>query len=1512
MRDPINRQAPVAIVGIGGVFPGGPELSAFWQNILHGRDAACETPPGRWAVDPRHVFDKTVGAIDRTYSLRACFIDPTPRKSAMGLNLDAELLARLDPSCHLLLQAGHEAFREARLDDVAADRMRVIIGNLALPTDSASELARTVLGRTFEEKIVGNAARTPARVDVRQRFAVSAPAQILAHALGITGGAFALDAACASSLYALKLGMDDLLAGRADAVLAGGLSRPDSLYTQMGFAQLRALSPTGVCTPFDAQADGLVVGEGCGILVLKRLDDALHDGDRIYTTIHGAGVSNDIGGSLLAPKNEGQLRAMRAAYRAANWQPSDVDLIECHATGTPVGDATEFASLCSLWGQDGWAAGQCVIGSVKSNIGHTLTAAGSAAVIKTLLAFQNKTLPPTANFSEPGANINLSASPFRVLTKPRTWSRRDQRTPRRAAVSAFGFGGINAHLLLEEWREPTRVPREAAALPVEIRSEKEIPQRVAVVGMDAWFGPWSTLREFQERVFNGADHTTPAAPRHWWGAEQSRWFRESGRNANDYPGYYIDELDVSPKQFRIPPKELSELLPQQVLMLEVAARALADASVDTQAHNGERTGVYIGLELDFNTTNYTFRWALAEMARTWSKKLGLSLSDDALESWLAELRDAAGPALTANRTMGGLGSIAPSRIAREFRFGGPSFAVAGGEASGLRATTLAIQALCNGELDCALVGAVDFAGDVRAALSAGEAGRILGEGAAAVVLKREEDAIRDGDRIYALIEAPSRHSERSEESRSPQTSTYVQEILRFAQNERLGETIGHAGAADGMARLVMTCLAMYQEIIPAAGNRPAQYWLRDRADGARRATVQVDGIELGLEEYTGEQPARAQTERLQPFGARREGLFVVEASNLAALSVALDRLRAIAERHVHDPIEDLARRWWQENGNDPRKAAGLAMVARNVTDLMEQSAYLRRWLDERSDQRLAGTAPDLPPALRDRIFYAPEPVGAQGHVAFVYPGSGNQYAGMGRELFAHWPEVLRHQDGENEHLASQFQPDLFWNDAHAERIKHDHNAALFGQVSLGAAVTDLVQQLGIRPRAVVGYSLGETAGLFAMRAWTERDAMLERVNRSTLFTEDLAGTYNAARKAWKLPSHKSVDWALGVIDRPAKVARAALKDHKKVYTLIVNTLHECVIGGDPHAVAKLVKKLDCEFFPLHGVTTVHCEVAKEVQEPYRALHVLKTTPPRGVKFYSGAWGTAYNVSEESAADSVLAQAIYGIDYPKMIEAAYEDGARVFIEMGPGASCSRMIGEILAGRPLVARSACYAGQDAASLVLRLAGQLAAERVPLDLSVLYGQETCAVGHHPARVIEDAVILKVGGDPFEVVVPAAPVAASPKRDETNNGESHHAGHHKDGRSPGHSERSDESPSYADAEAGVELAATTSKVADTWVSPANSFGGEANRERHLQTSLKVPPTLPQRLAADTTPDSAIAVAQAHTAFLQFSETLTQQYADALQFRMRLTGLLLDAPQELRKHTSHKELVPSTPKVPP
>ena len=460
-----------------------------------------------------------------------------------------------------------------------------------------------------------------------------------------------------------------------------------------------------------------------------------------------------------------------------------------------------------------------------------------------------ETLPPQANFAEPAGGLRYAGGPFRVLANAEPWHRRADEAPRRAAVSGFGFGGVNAHLLLEEWTD--RSPKQAQGL----QSLGLVsPAPVAIVGMAAHFGPWDDLRKFQEHVLR-SETFQPVPKVNGWGlaAEPCP------------PAFGIEQLKLPIDRFRIPPKELEETLPQQLLMLQVAAAALDDCR-SKPPESGSATGVFVGLGLDPNTMNFHLRWSV--LARGGGDP------------------DAASPPLTANRTMGALGSIAASRIARTFGFGGPSHTVCSEEASAARALELGVRALQAGELDRALVGGVDLACDPRAVLP-GE-GRLPGEGAAAFVLKRLADAERDGDRVYAVIRGVGVAAE-AETALSRATADAGTEFEGAVPFDATVD-VGNTGAASAAASLAKACLSLWQEVLPGRvspspargegvaplspcgrgvggegmtlasvpspggeapppspaggeGHQPPRYWLHDREAGPRRAAVTAAGAD---------------------------------------------------------------------------------------------------------------------------------------------------------------------------------------------------------------------------------------------------------------------------------------------------------------------------------------------------------------------------------------------------------------------------------------------------------------------------------------------------------------------------------------------------------------------------------------------------------------------------------------------------------------------------------------------
>jgi acyl transferase domain-containing protein/phosphopantetheinyl transferase len=465
----VSESADIAVVGMAAVFPGASDLATFAANIRNGVDAITEAPADRW--DPE--FFSPEGAKerpgDRLYTRRGGFVTAPPfdplrfgiMPMAVG-DIEAEQLIALATAANAIDDAGGP--------DRLGDRRRVgvILGRGGYFNAGMASFVDRV--RTSNQLVTSLRELLPDLTDdqaeeVRARFTqrlgplreesgidLMVPnlvASRTANRLDLGGPAYTLDAACASSLIAVDHAVRELRAGRCDAVLAGGVHHCHDITFWSGFNLLGALSASGRIRPFHREADGILIGEGTGILVLKRLADADSAGDRVYAVIRGVGVAGDgRAASLMAPQSSGQVTAMRQAWTIAGLDPTQhgvVGLIEAHGTATVAGDATELASLATVFGPAGDAGPDIGIGSVKSMIGHAMPAAGAAGLIKAVLALHDRVLPPTLHCEQ--AHPALAGSRFAPVTQARDW---DSDGPRRAAVNAFGFGGINAHVVLSE------------------------------------------------------------------------------------------------------------------------------------------------------------------------------------------------------------------------------------------------------------------------------------------------------------------------------------------------------------------------------------------------------------------------------------------------------------------------------------------------------------------------------------------------------------------------------------------------------------------------------------------------------------------------------------------------------------------------------------------------------------------------------------------------------------------------------------------------------------------------------------------------------------------------------------------------------------------------------------------------------------------------------------------------------------------------------------------------------
>ena len=457
----VPRPCDVAIVGMSCLLPGAPDIETFWSNVLSGVDAITDVPGDRFDVDA--YFSQDTKARDSIYSRKGGFVadvafDP------MRYGIPPNSLASIDPLQLLMLVTVDEALRDAGYHrrKFARERTAVMLGfSGGLGELGVNYAVRSNLSQfaTVPPEVME---RLPEWTeDSFPGILPNVAAGRVANRFDLAGVNFNVDAACASSLAAVYLAARELACGDSDMVITGGIDSGQNPFGYLCFSRVTALSSRGHCSTFDKDADGIAISEGVSVVVLKRLEDAERDGDRIYAVIRGvAGSSDGRGRSMTAPRPEGQLVALRRAYEQAGISPSSVGLIEAHGTGTVAGDASELSSLMDLFKGAGASARTCAVGSVKSMIGHTKAAAGVTGLIKAALALHWHVLPPTLNVTAPNPKLLDSESPFYLNTEAQPWA--GNGSPRRAGVSAFGFGGSNFHAVLEEYRDDVRRAPEGA------------------------------------------------------------------------------------------------------------------------------------------------------------------------------------------------------------------------------------------------------------------------------------------------------------------------------------------------------------------------------------------------------------------------------------------------------------------------------------------------------------------------------------------------------------------------------------------------------------------------------------------------------------------------------------------------------------------------------------------------------------------------------------------------------------------------------------------------------------------------------------------------------------------------------------------------------------------------------------------------------------------------------------------------------------------------------------------
>jgi acyl transferase domain-containing protein/3-hydroxymyristoyl/3-hydroxydecanoyl-(acyl carrier protein) dehydratase/1-acyl-sn-glycerol-3-phosphate acyltransferase len=1243
---------PIAIVGSGCILPGCRTVADLWDTVARGHVHLAHAPEGDWRVPMEQVLSTAPGSYvaDRTWSDIGGYVrDFADVFNPAATRLGADLVSQLDPVFQWSLYAARQALQTAALSPGLGVRTGVILGNLSYPSRAHNRYAE----QKWFKRITGMSLPDDQDVHAWNRFMSGLPAMLIAREFGFGGDTLALDAACASGLYAIKLACDRLQDGRADLMLAGAVNAADQLFLHVGFSALNALSRTGQSRPFSQGADGLVPAEGAAFVALKRLDDALASKDTILGVIRGIGLSNDgRSGGFLSPSQAGQSRCMRDALTQAGLSPSDVQYVECHATGTPVGDATEVASLASVYaGCEGLP-----IGSLKANLGHLITASGVAGLIKVLAAMKHGEIPATPG-SRPLTGA-LGTTGFLVPEHNVPWN--DCNGQRTAAVSSFGFGGNNAHLIVQQ-----RVPE---TTPVSIPGADLNSMKFAVVGLGVRTHQDRNAEAFAARLFG--EEAQPDTP-------------------------MDDTIALGAAQLAFPPADLKQALGQQLILLDV----VQDATRQLDRVDSERTGIYVGMQTDSEICRYGLRWRWSDLVRQVRQPAATANVNDTVEA-ISRSLDAAG-------VIGKMPNICANRLSNQMNIRGPGFAVSREELSGDAALDLACTAIRRGEIDTALVAAVDLCREHvhedAARRILGQAGAKSADAAVMLAIKSLAQAERDGNTILAIV--------------SRDTGVAGVEVSNLAQDSPVHGMLGHAHAASGLLHLALGMLMLrHRRYVTAAG--AVQPLL---PSGGPRC-VNVNNVS-----FTGERASWQLQEAVQPVFlpvphlAQPPELMTYAADDVEALLARLREGRA--------------------GGNG---ACRLAIVAEPG-----QAALLRAKALHLLASGEMGDAWTL-----EGISFQRRPI--SGDMAFAFTGAAAAYPGMGRELLLGIPNLtdrlaLRMQDMEGT---------VGWayrrNDPQAKLPFYQ----LAGSSFLCQLHTELSRNwLGLKPTASIGLSSGETNAMFAFGVWQNFDALLDDIADSGLYSEALANTFNAIRTYWGLPTDAPVNWDNYRLRAPVEAVRKAVADLDRVYLTIVNSASDCVIGGDADACRKLIAALDNPpAVPLGHNLAIHCPAVMPFEPMWRRLHTRPTASVQGIRFYSNHFGGVFVPTEQSVAEALTGQALKTIDFPKIVNQAWEDGVRVFVEHGPRNGLSTAIGEILADREHLAVPLDRPGVPALTQAFRAAAQLWCAGQDVDLERLRSSCLKTPANAQAEDATPAIRFRLRPPDIPAVTQATPIPPVP----------------------------------------------------------------------------------------------------------------------------------------------------------
>jgi len=1340
----------IAIIGTSALFPGSSTPKEFWENLMAEKDLTSHATQHDFGVDPALIFHPEKGIEDRCYSIRGGYIrdfqfDPN------GFELSADYLSKQDKLFQWSLYAAKEALIDGGYYQ-AKEQLKncgLILGNLSFPTSSSHQLISDIYCRSLESNIQGLLKAPEFRlkdhnqIPPENKVLEYTPSEMVSKALALGKTHYELDAACASSLYAIKMACDELQTGKADMMLAGAVSASDQLFIHMGFSIFHAYSPMEEkFVPFDAASAGLVSSEGAGMVLLKRLEDAERDGDEIIGVIGGIGLSNDGRGKfLLSPNPKGQNLAFERTYANNAISPTDTSYIECHATGTPLGDITELNSVATYFSKYDASP---LLGSVKSNMGHLLTAAGMTGLLKVLLAMQHEVIPPNINLKNPIKSDSNWEGDKGMIVNHTPWKNKKKQ----AGINSFGFGGTNAHMVVQNYlakKSDADHPNKLVEL-----------QPMAVVGMDAHFGTCENLDAFYQTIYNGDQLFGPLPKNRWKGMEaNTSVLRKYGfENGTPPKGAYIEEFEIDLLRYKIQPKEAERLHPQQALLLKVADNAIKDAGLEEH----QNVAVLVAMETELAIHQCLARWDVEWQVKEALENAGLELTEEEIAELIQLTKKGiyhreGKPAPSEFTSF--IGNLMASRISALWDFSGAAFTVSCGENSVFKALEIAQNMLSLGEVDAVVIGAVDFSGGLENVLlrqkehatntnpkpsfsfNADNEGWMIGEGAGAVVLKKNTH--EKHEKVYTVIdEIGKANAEKSfdylelaatgisAQDRSEQDHLFQNKSNTPTALGTVKANIGHTFAASGMAGLIKTALCIYHRFIPGIPNWTApqndnfqktDYYFPTQSrpwilpGGLTKRTAAVNGVEGIQIQLSSSDSKRNDTQSF--LLSQTPTLFILAGKNSQALLAELEVLKS--KLKLDQELSSIAQHFYSQFSTQ-KSQYSIVLIAKSKSSLGKEIQFFQNQLALSFQKNQALKTPM-------GSYFTPSPLGHEGKVAFVYPGSATAYTGLGKDSFQLFPEILTRYENRVENIdqfinGDYLYPKLKSADEAIPNIHTNSIAMMSAGVFYSAIFTEILRdQFKLTPEIAFGYSMGECSSMwYALGVWHPRGA--EKFRKSPIFKNRFAGDLELLAEHWGVSSETAKEkWISILLLAPQQKVEALIEGKEKVFLTFINTDEEVIISGDKETCLQIAAELNCPSIPIPFQNVIHHDFCNREKEGLLDMHHFEIADHPQIDFYSSITQDKITVNSQEIAENSVAVCAQQVNFPKTIQTVYDAGARIFIEVGANASCTNWIQSNLKGKAHHAVAMDQKGKSDSSNLVNLLAQLTSHGVQLDLSLLF---------------------------------------------------------------------------------------------------------------------------------------------------------------------------------------------------